>query len=158
MEMDVVKFGIFSLLELFALIFGIFFIVYGSNSKKEQKEKRLLPLVIVGWTLTTLSIIAFVLCFVLYVNTSGGMTGTVLLMLLSPLFILGGGLGCVGIGTGQLVKAYRLEDKDVTRKQSIVRGWFLLSLAFVLVVLVIVTFIVLLNTYEGNLFNPVRFM
>ena len=158
MDMDVVKFGIFSLLELFALIFGIFFIVYGSNSKKEQKEKRLLPLVIVGWTLTTLSIIAFVFCFVLYVNTSGGMAGTVLLMFLSPLFILGGGLGCVGIGTGQLVKAYRLEDNDVTRKQSIVKGWFLLGLAFILVVMVIMTFIVLLNTYEGNLFNPVRFM
>lgn len=158
MEMDVVKFEIFSLLELFALIFGIFFIIYGSNNKKEQKEKRLLPLVIVGWTLTTLSIIAFIFCFVLYVNTSGGMTGTILLMLISPLFILGGGLGCIGIGTSQLVKAYRLESNDVTRKQSIVRGWFLLFLAVAIVVVVIVTFIVLLNNYEGSLVKPVRFM
>lgn len=156
--MDIISFSIYSCIALFATIFGIIFIAYGSNSKKAKKDKRLLPLVIVGWTMVALSIVAVIFCFILYVDEAGGEYGTYLLIFISPLFILGGFAACIAIGASLLANAYKLPKEDVTRKQSIVRGWFLLILAIVVVVVIIVTFMVLLNNYESTRERPIRMM
>lgn len=144
-------------LAAIVLILGIIFIKYGTNKKK--KDKHLLPLIIVGWVMVITSIVGSVALFILYIGSSSGITGTLIFMFLSPLFILGGFIACVIVSANSLQAAYKKPKEDVTRKQSIVRGWALLALAILIIVVVVVTLSILLTNYSNyRNEHPVRFM
>lgn len=144
-------------LAAIVLILGIIFIKYGTNKKK--KDKHLLPLIIVGWVMVITSIVGSVALFILYIGSSSGITGTLIFMFLSPLFILGGFIACLVVSANSLQSAYKKPKEDATRKQSIVRGWALLTLAILIIVVVAVTLSILLTNYSNyRNEHPVRFM
>ena len=156
-EMDPWLVNLNFLIAAIALILGIVFINYGSNKKK--KDKRLLPLVIIGWVMLIGSIIGSVVLLILYIGSTGGIVGTYLFIFLSPLFILGGFIACLIVGLNSLQSAYSKPKDDITRKQSIVRGWALLVLAILLIVAIAVTLSILLTNYSNyRNEHPVRFM
>lgn len=139
------------------LILGIIFIKYGTNKKK--KDKHLLPLIIVGWVMVIASIVGSVALFILYIGSSSGITGTVIFIFMSPLFIIGGIILCLTIGLSSLQSAYRKPKDDVTRKQSIVKGWAFLILLTLVIIAIIVTISILLTNYSNyRNEHPVRFM
>ena len=156
--MGSITFMICSIAAAFAFIFGMIFILYGSNSNKSKKDKHLLPLIIFGWILAIASIVGLVISFILFVNTNGGITGTYILLFISPIFIFIGFVLCVCIGAYSLSDAYSKNKDDVTRKQSIVKGWCLLALAITMVVVIVVTFAILINSYQATTKNPIRMM
>ena len=139
------------------LILGVIFIKYGTNKKK--KDKHLLPLIIVGWIMVIASIVGAVALFVLYIGSSSGITGTMIFIFASPIFIIGGIIACLTVGINSLQSAYRKPKEDVTRKQSIVKGWALLILVILVIVAIVVTLSILLTNYSNyRNEHPVRFM
>lgn len=145
------------LLAAFILVIGIIFIKASANKKK--KEKHLLPLIIIGWIMVIASIVGAVALFVLYIGSSSGITGTMIFIFASPIFIIGGIIACLTVGINSLQSAYRKPKEDVTRKQSIVKGWALLILVILVIVAIVVTLSILLTNYSNyRNEHPVRFM
>ena len=139
------------------LILGIIFIKYGTNKKK--KDKHLLPLIIVGWVMVIASIVGSVALFVLFIGSTSGIVGTYVFIFLSPLFIVAGIIICLSIGISSLQSAYRKPKDDVTRKQSIIKGWALLILIVLVITAIIITVSILLTNYSNyRNEHPVRFM
>lgn len=139
------------------LILGIIFIKYGANKKK--KDKHLLPLIIVGWVMIIASIVGSVALLVLYIGSAGGITGTMIFIFMSPIFIIAGIIACLTTGISSLQRAYVKQKDDVTRKQSIVKGWALLILIVLVIVAIIITLSILLTNYSNyRNEHPVRFM
>ena len=157
-EMDPWLVNLIIFLAAIVLFLGILFINYGSNKKKKE-DKKLLPLIIVGWVLLISAITGSIALIVLYIGSSSGITGTLIFMFLSPLFILGGFIACLVVSANSLQAAYKKPKDDVTRKQSIVKGWALLVLAILIIVAVAVTLSILLTNYSNyRNDHPVRFM
>ena len=155
-EMDIwlVNTGFFVAIIFF--IMGIAFIKGGSNKKK---DKRLLPLVIVGWIFTIASIIGSIALLILLIGSSGGITGTTIFIFVSPIFIIGGFIAFICVGLSSLTAGYRKDKDDITRKQSIIKGWALLLLAILFMTVIIVTLSILLTNYSNyRNEHPVRFM
>ena len=145
------------LLAAVILVLGIVFIKCGKNKKKV--EKHLLPLIIIGWVIVIASIVGSVALFVLYIGSSSGITGTMIFIFASPIFIIGGIIACLTVGINSLQSAYRKPKEDVTRKQSIVKGWALLILVILVIVAIVVTLSILLTNYSNyRNEHPVRFM
>ena len=156
-EMDPWLVNLCFLLAAIILILGIIFIKYGANKKK--KDKHLLPLVIVGWLMVIVSIVGSVTLIILYIGATSGIFGTFLFVILTPLFILGGFIGFIAVGISSLQEAYRKPKEDITRKQSIVKGWALLALAILFILAIAITLSILLNNYSNyRNEHPVRFM
>lgn len=144
-------------LAAIVLILGIIFIKYGTNKKK--KDKHLLPLIIVGWVMVIASIVGSVALFVLFIGSTSGIVGTYVFIFLSPLFIVAGIIICLSIGISSLQSAYGKPKDDVTRKQSIIKGWALLILIVLVITAIIITVSILLTNYSNyRNEHPVRFM
>ena len=144
------------LLAAFIFVLSIIFIKYGSNKKK---DKHLFPLVIVGWVLLITSIVGSITLLILYIGSTGGILGTYIFIFLSPLFVLCGFIACLVVGINSLQSAYCKPKDDITRKQSILRGWALLILAILVIAAIAITLSILLTNYSNyRNEHPVRFM
>ena len=156
-EMDPWIVSTIYLIALVLFVLGIVFINYGSNRNK--KDKHLLPLIIVGWVLVIATIVGSIALLILFIGADQGITGTMFFLLLSPVVIFAGLVACFATALNSLQSAYRKPKDDVTRKQSIVKGWALLALAILIIVALVVSLSILLTNYSNyRNEHPVRFM
>ena len=156
-EMDVWLVNTGFLVAIFVFIMGFIFIKCGSNKKK--KDKHLLPLVIVGWVLDIASVVGSIALFILFIGASSGITGTMIFLFASPIFIIVGFIAFISVGINCITDGYRKDKDDITRKQSIVKGWAVLILGILIMVAIIVTLSILLTNYSNyRNEHPVRFM
>lgn len=136
---------------------GILLINFGK--KAPEKSKKSVAQSIVGWALVVLTIIGLTTGLILWINADGGITGTWIFAIISPLFIIAGMIICLSIGIASLIDGYR-KDKNGNRDTSrIVQGWFLLILVVLLLTAIITTLAVLFNNYSMSRGDePVRMM
>ena len=136
---------------------GILLIKLGK--KVDNNGKRNIAQLIVGWSLIVLTIVGLMVGLILWINASGGITGTFIFTIASPLFIIAGMIICISIGIASLINGYK-KDKNGNRNTSgIIQGWFLLALVVILLTATIVTLAILFNDYSMSRGDePVRMM
>ena len=153
--MEAVAFS--AMLAVIMFVTSIFLIAFGNKPK--EKEKKNMPQIIVGWVMLAISIVTLITCFIVYIYLSGGITGTFIFTILSPLFILAGFMVCLIYGISSIVEGFK-RDKDGKINGSVLaRGWVLLFLSIALVVTIITTLAILFNDYSNSRGDtPVAFM
>lgn len=142
--MDAPRFYMVSALITFIIVIGCVFLFYNKGNKK-RTGKSSLGLILTGWILITLSIIGFVIAFLVFLNYSSGMTGLLLFIVLSPLVILGGTTFLLAYGLASLTKGCKRDNDGHVNKEAIIRGAFLVFLAIALIVTIIVSMSILLE-------------
>ena len=153
-----------SYVALTIFIVGIIVIAVGIlliklGKKADNNGKRNIAQLIVGWSLIVLIIVGLMVGLILWINASGGITGTFIFTIASPLFIIAGMIICISIGIASLINGYK-KDKNGNRNTSgIIQGWFLLALVVILLTATIVTLAILFNDYSMSRGDePVRMM
>lgn len=142
--MDAPRFYMCSALVAFLIALGSIFLFYNKGNKKHT-GKSSLGLILAGWILITLSIIGFIIAFLVFLNYSSGMTGLLLFIVLSPLVILGGTIFLLTYGLASLIKGCKRDNDGHVNKEAIIRGAFLVFLAVALIVTIIVSMSILLE-------------
>ena len=146
------------LMAISLIVMGGVFVKLG-NKKKEDGKVKDLSLIIIGWVLIGLTVVASIVGLIVYIDVHGGLGGTVLFTVISPIFIVFGSVICLAIGISSLVEGYK-RNKEGNRNHSVIaRGWTMLSLSVIIVVAVIVTLTVLFaNHADARGDTPVAFM
>ena len=147
----------FAFLAVFLIVMGAIFVKLGSKEKENGKND--MALIIIGWVLIVLTVVASIAGFIIYIDIHGGINGTVLFTLIAPIFILGGFITCLGIGISSLVEGYRKDKEGKRNSGVIIKGWSLLSLSLALVVVTVVTLTILFSNHaDARGDTPVAFM
>lgn len=117
----------------------------------KNKNKRVAAIIssIIGWLLIVSSIAAIITSFIFFIDYSGGEFSTYLLIVISPLFVLGGAIFTLGFGINGLVRGYHKDKEGHRNVSQIVRGWALLILSIVIVTVVIISFTTLMTYYSN---------
>lgn len=142
-----------SIVALAIFVAGIIVIAVGIlliklGKRIDNNGKRNIAQLIVGWSLIVLTIVGLMVGLILWINASGGITGTFIFTIASPLFIIAGMIICISIGIASLIDGYK-KDKNGNRNTSgIIQGWFLLALVVILLTATIVTLAILFNDYS----------
>ena len=142
--MDAPRFYMCSALIAFLIALGSIFLFYNKGNKK-RTGKSSLGLILAGWILIVLSLIGFVVAFLVFLNYSSGMGGLILFIILSPLVIFGGTTFLLAYGLASLLKGCKRDNDGHINKEAIIGGAFLVFLAVALVVTIIVSMTILLE-------------
>ena len=129
------------------LTFGCILVRVGS--KKKEKDQDGLTLIVSGWVIIVLTVLAGIAGFIIYVDLSGGLFGTLLFTIVAPIFILGGCITVLGFGISSLVEGYRRNKEGKRDRNQIIKGWFMLALSVAIIVTVVVTLAVLFHNHGG---------
>lgn len=129
------------------LTFGCILVRIGS--KKKEKDQDGLTLIISGWVIIVLTVLGGIAGFIIYVDLSGGLFGTLLFTIIAPIFILGGCITVLGFGISSLVEGYRRNKEGKRDRNQIIKGWFMLALSTAIIVTVVVTLTVLFHNHGG---------
>ena len=130
------------------LTFGCILVRIGS--KKKEKDQDGLTLIISGWVIIVLTVLGGIAGFIIYVDLSGGLFGTLLFTIVAPIFILGGCITVLGFGISSLVEGYRRNKEGKRDRNQIIKGWFMLALSIAIIVTVVVTIAVLFHNHGGE--------
>lgn len=145
------------LMSILLIGFSIFMINFGG--KKGNNGKINMPVIIVGWVLLVLTVIASIVGLILYISESGGYFGTILFTIISPIFIIIGVVVILIIGISSLMEGYRKNQEGQRDKSTIIRGWSMLALSILTLTAIIVTLVILFINYSNSRGDtPVRFM
>ena len=130
------------------IIISVGILLINLGKRAPEKSKKGVAQSIVGWALVVLTIVGLTTGLILWINADGGITGTWIFAIVSPLFILTGMIICLSVGISSLIEGYT-KDKNGNRDTSrIVQGWFLLILVILLLTAVITTLAILFNDYS----------
>ena len=129
------------------LTFGCILVRIGS--KKKEKDQDGLTLIISGWVIIVLTVLGGIAGFIIYVDLSGGLFGTLLFAVIAPIFILGGCITVLGFGISSLVEGYRRNKEGKRDRNQIIKGWFMLALSIAIIMTVVVTLTVLFHNHGG---------
>ena len=138
----------FYLCLLAAAILATIAIVLLAHNKIKKKEtgKDNLAKLIVGWSLIAITIIGLIIAFLSYIEDSSGGFGLIMVMLLCPLFVIGGFISMLSYGIASLIEGSRKDENGQRNKSLMVKGSFLLGMSLAIVTTIIVTFAVLFAT------------
>ena len=129
------------------LTFGCILVTVGS--KKKENDQDGLTLVITGWVVIVLTVIAGIAGFIIYIDMRGGVFGTLLFSVIAPLFILIGFIIILCFGISCLSDGYKRDKEGKRNRNQIIKGWFMLALSIAIIVTVVVTLIVLFHNHGG---------
>ena len=129
------------------LTFGCILVTVGS--KKKENDQDSLTLVITGWVVIVSTVIAGIAGFIIYIDMSGGVFGTLLFSVIAPLFILIGFIIILCFGISCLSDGYKRDKEGKRNRNQIIKGWFMLTLSIAIIVTVVVTLIVLFHNHGG---------
>ena len=129
------------------LIFGCVLVTIGS--KKKEKDQDGLTLIISGWVIIVLTVLAGIAGFIIYVDINGGLFGTLLFSVIAPLFILIGFIIILCFGISCLSDGYKRDKEGKRNRNQIIKGWFMLALSIAIIVTVVVTLAVLFHNHGG---------
>ena len=136
------------LLALVGLVVGIVLLVYNKSNKKNTGKTNF-GLIIPGWALVSIAIIASIVAFILYINKNGGMSGLTLFIFISPIFIIGGFIFLLSYGISTFVKGCTRDEHGLRNKEAIVRGAFMMFLSVAVIVSIITSVSVLMHNYSS---------
>jgi len=122
-------------------------IVIGSQFKK-------IPLQIVGWVASIISVVCFIIRLILVELGSD----TLLLAGILPTIMLIGFVVAIVFGVCNLANGYKKDEQGKVNMSKIITGWSLIALAVVSAVAIVLPLTMVFDRLSSNDTNEIRFM
>ena len=130
---------------------GVMLVINGG--KRQQK-----PMLIGGWVLTIAAIVGTVVGVILFAGLGEQSLTSAFITYAFPALMFIGFVVAIGLGVGNLVKGYQMDQDGNLNNNKIIAGWALLILAIVLVLAIVIPLTIVFDQQSSGDANEIRFM